>query len=332
MISGSDVIEEFEELPKFFDETVFKKPLQKNLFKTDTQTTNAENPKLEFIKSEINEGILNSLVIKELKKKANRVCHMQTRAEDHSKNPKSFFFSKKSQFQKREIEFIDEEEFREDFKQTRRLDQESILEGWLADSKSSFVFDVFMEKKETFKSFMESPYFSRGQELHSKLANKAFEIINEHSREEKKGILQANEASKHLENLRLQYWMVELKYEYMNNAYGKNTDRARAAAGKLFSTQQQKVTEKQKLESLLGPRLNSFGNISDTDLSKGQLQALRFSNQNIGINPNSETIRQIELFEKFNDNYEEFKNLRKTLQSNLVSKYLKILNNPLKAQ
>ena len=204
--------------------------------------------------------------------------------------------------------------------------RDTVISEWLKNYKSSFVYDIYKEKKETFKSLLESIYFSRGPELHRRLKSKYEQGLAEAPTDINHKVI-TDEAGKMLDELRDHYWMCELKYEHMQAALVKMERQLKRAEVIEISQMEKKIQEKKKLDQFLGSKNSN---------SRHLLQSASFSPKqsfsNIESLANKKPSNEQEIFEQYNIDFDELKKYKKQLKSKLLSRYLHAFSNLLKAQ
>lgn len=191
-----------------------------------------------------------------------------------------------------------------------------LVDLWLQDSKSSFIYDLYKNKKESFQSLIESVYFSRGQELHERLQLKLAEETRLESKEEKSRHKDEKELMKALGELREHYWMSELKHLHMVNAIERVTMQAKRAELMAVIRQQLLVAEKNRLEKFLGPKNLSLSQVSDPKSAPEPKKDFAF------VKPQEAVI-----LERFERDIVELKKYNKTLKNGLLGRFMSLFNN-----
>lgn len=189
-----------------------------------------------------------------------------------------------------------------------------LVDLWLQDSKSSFIYDLYKTKKECFQSLLDSVYISRGQELHEKLQMAMTEISRKETKAEKLRQADEKEIAKLLTDLREHYWMSELKFLQMAKATDRLTLETKKAELMAVIRFQLAKAEKDRIETLLGPKNMSAANLSDR--AEKPKKDMTFN-----------IPEEAQLLDKFEKDKVELKKYNKSLKSKLLGRYLFLFNN-----
>ena len=205
---------EFEmSIPRLYDERLLKRMSKKREEKSANMKITRAEYDLPSLKSEVNTDILDSLILKDIRRKASLIAKYQ-REKDNAGNDRPLNLFMLGKVRRSRKELINQEKGNNPKIEEQKAIQESqIIKKWIEDEKGSVIFDVYQKKRDNFKTLIGSAFIAKGSQLHSRILNKIHHEIEEKEKDNNlMGVLSEGGITKTINELRERYWKEEFRF------------------------------------------------------------------------------------------------------------------------